>query len=360
MKYGMDLTELARELMSRKNDNRVHDYLADTRCMVFDADSNGDMISLNNGSSTTMLTLNGVAREQIGQAFDIPSRYYDRMQKDNPELLAMTINSWFNKEPKRRLVRSLDGTARAFLSDKYRVIDNDQIAEAVLPIISSIPGMVIESCNLTDEKMYIKCVNPRLTAEVTPGDIVQSGIIVSNSEVGRGCLCIQPLVYRLVCKNGMVVNDAATRKYHVGRGNQANEDFSMYTDATIEADTRALIMKVQDTVRSVSEQVRFDNVVEKMRLAKQAEITTHNIPAMVELAGKEFKYTQNEGQSILDYLVRGGDLTMYGMANAVTRAAQDVDSYDRSTVMESIGYNILTMANAKWKQLNAMSAVYAS
>ena len=153
MKYGMDLTELARELMSRKTDNRVHDYLADTRCMVFDADSNGDMISLNNGNTTTMLTLNGVAREQIGQAFDIPSRYYDRMQKDNPELLAMTINSWFNKEPKRRLVRSLDGTARAFLSDKYRVIDNDQIAEAVLPIISSIPGMVIESCNLTDEKM---------------------------------------------------------------------------------------------------------------------------------------------------------------------------------------------------------------
>ena len=58
--------------------------------------------------------------------------------------------------------------------------------------------------------MYIKVVNKRLEAEVVPGDIVQSGVIISNSEVGLGSVNIQPLVYRLVCSNGMVVNDAQT------------------------------------------------------------------------------------------------------------------------------------------------------
>ena len=71
--------------------------------------------------------------------------------------------------------------------------------------------MHFESCQLTDSRMYIKVVNTRLEAEVVPGDIVQSGIIISNSEVGLGSVSIQPLVYRLVCSNGMVVNDAQTR-----------------------------------------------------------------------------------------------------------------------------------------------------
>ena len=44
--------------------------------------------------------------------------------------------------------------------------------------------MHFESCQLTESRMYIKVVNTRLQAEVSPGDIVQSGIIISNSEVG--------------------------------------------------------------------------------------------------------------------------------------------------------------------------------
>ena len=71
--------------------------------------------------------------------------------------------------------------------------------------------------------MYIKAVNPRLQAEVSPGDIVQAGVIISNSEVGLGSVSIQPLIYRLVCSNGMVVNEAAARRNHVGRVTDSGE-----------------------------------------------------------------------------------------------------------------------------------------
>ena len=60
--------------------------------------------------------------------------------------------------------------------------------------------------------MYIKVVNPRLQADVVPGDVVQAGVIISNSETGLGSVTIQPLIYRLVCSNGMVINDAKTRR----------------------------------------------------------------------------------------------------------------------------------------------------
>ena len=362
MKYGRKLDELAMELMRRQESAK--DFIADTRLMHFDADANGAMLSLNNGSGTTMIFgINEIAHDQIGDALGIPDKYYDKMRKDNPSLLAQNVNSWLQIEPKERMVRTLTSETegnrfvRAFLSKQYRRIDNFEVAQTVLPIIADMPEARVESCDITDSKMYIKVVNPRLTTEVTPGDIVQSGILISNSEVGTGSLTVQPLVYRLVCKNGMVVNDAATKRRHVGRGNVAGEDFSVYTDETMKLDDMALMAKVRDTVRAVVDQTRFDKVVNLMRQAKDAKIVTTNIPQMVELAGTEFKFTKPEGQGILDYLIRGGDLTLYGMANAVTRYAQDVESYDRSTAMEEIGYNILGMSAAKWNRLNAVSAV---
>jgi len=254
------------------------------------------------------------------------------------------------------MVRTLDGTARAFLSDKYRIIDNYEVADAVLPILSQIDGARIESCEITDQRMYIKVVNPRLQTEVVPGDIVQSGILISNSEVGMGSMAIQPLVYRLVCTNGMVVNDAATRKYHIGRGNQAGEDYRLYSNETLAADSKALMLKVRDTVKAAVDQVRFEKVVQMMRDAKDAKITTKEIPKMVELTAQDYGFTKQESSGILDHLIHGGDFTLYGLANAVTRAAQDVESYDRSTDMESVGYTILNMSRERWNKLNAVEA----
>lgn len=359
MKYGRSLTELAMEI--ERQNKAKHDYLLDTRNMMMDADAENTMISIKNDKTgeTIILGVNEVAHNQIGANLGIPSKYYDKMRHENPELLAQNVNSWFQKDPKRRMVRTLDGITRAFLSDRYRRIDNAEIASAVLPIIADMPDAKIESCEVTDERMYIKVVNPRLTTEVVPGDIVQSGMMITNSEVGLGSMTIQPLVYRLVCKNGMVVNDAKTRKYHVGRGNEALEDFTLYSDATLMADDRALLMKVQDTVKAVVDQTRFDKVVQMMKQAKDAKIVTANIPAMVELAGTDFGYTKKEGEGILDYLIRGGDLTLYGLANATTRFAQDVPSYDRSTALESVGYSILGMSAAQWNKLNAAERVAA-
>ena len=54
---------------------------------------------------------------------------------------------------------------------------------------------------------------------------------------------------------------------------------------------------------------------------------------------------------MLDHLIRDGEFSLYGLANAVTRAAQDVDSYDRSTAMESIGYTMLGMSRTAWNRL---------
>ena len=356
MKFGKTLTEMAIELDRQRKVKK--DYLIDTRNLVLDPVNNGFQMTLNGDGQNIILGVNEVAHEQIGSHTGIPARYYDKMRRENPELLATNVNSWFRKDPDNRMVRSLDGTMRAFLSDRYRRIDNFEVAETVLPVIADMEDARVESCEVTDNRMYLKVVNPRLQTEVSVGDIVQSGILITNSEVGRGCLNIQPLVYRLVCSNGMVVNDGVRmRKYHVGRSGMYGlmDDYSVFSDETLLADDRALMLKVRDTVKAAVDEVRFRKVVKMMQEAKDAKITTTNIPKMVELVGSDFHLGKGEQDGILNHLIRDGEFSLYGLSNAVTRTAQDVESYDRSTDMEAIGYSILGMSRDSWNRLNSVA-----
>lgn len=350
MKTGKTLQELAIELDRQQGAKK--DLIVDTGALGMDAREDGISISVLGGSVNSRYGIGEIAHRQIGQYLKIPAVYYDRMRKEYPQLLALNVNGWFaHTEGERRMLRTMDGTARALLSDRYRRIDNFEVAGAVLPIISGMDGASVESCELTESRMYLKVVNPRVTAEVRKGDIVQTGIIISNSEVGMGSVSVSPLIYRLVCSNGMIAQDGAVRKYHVGHSNESGEDFSIYRNETIEADDRAFLMKLEDSVKAAVDQTRFSLIVDKLREAAQAKMEAKTVPQVVELASKEYGITEAEGKGILGHLIAGGDLSLYGLANAVTRQAQDVESYDRSTELEATGYKIITMAPALWRNL---------
>lgn len=349
MKTGRNLMELAAEIERRNNAKR--DFIVDTHSLEMTlTDDLSPQLTL---SDKGAFGINETAHRQIGEQLEIPSKYYGKMLEKNPGLLATNVNGWFRQEPKKRMLRTLDGTARAFLSDRYRRIDNYAVASAVLPIIGEISDARVESCELTDDHMYIKVINPRLTEEVTPGDIVQAGMVISNSEVGLGSVSVLPLVYRLVCTNGMIVNEAGKRKYHAGRRiNTIEDNFELYRDETVRADDRAFLMKVQDIVHTAVDEAKFAYVVGKLRDAKDAKLEPDKVQSVVELTGKKYDIRDNEKEGILGYLIKGGDLSLYGLANAITRKSQDMDSYERATQLEGIGYEVITMEPSMWREIN--------
>ncbi len=172
----------------------------------------------------------------------------------------------------------------------------------------------------------------------------------SNSEVGLGSVTVMPLVYRLVCLNGMIVNDLGQRKYHVGRENE--EAWEIFRDETMRADDAAFMMKLGDIVRTAVDEARFAQVVDRLRESAGVKLTG-DVPTVVELAAKEYGFNQTEQSGILRHLIEGGDLSLYGLSNAVTRASQDVDSYDRATELEAAGWTMVTMAPQLWNALNS-------
>ncbi|MBR5089549.1 MAG: DUF932 domain-containing protein [Ruminiclostridium sp.] len=351
MKEGRTLQQLAVEI--KRQQAVAKDFLADTGALTMETDSSTTRLTIGNGGD---FGITDIAHGQIGEYLQIPGKYYEKMRSESPKLLATNVNHWLHQVPQteapvQKMVRTLDGNVRAFLSNRYRRIDNVQVAETVLPIISTMQGAEVKSCELTERKMYLKVVNPRLTTEIRKGDVVQAGIVISNSEVGMGSVSVSPLIYRMVCSNGMIAQDGNVRKYHIGRVNEADYDMGIFRDDTIAADDAAFMMKVRDAVYAAVEQAIFEQIVSKMREATEAKIDNGAmVPKVIELTSKDYSITQSESEGVLGHLIEGGDLTLYGVSNAITRYAQDVKSYDRSTELEAIGFKVLTMPKKRWFQ----------
>lgn len=346
MKTGRSLQELARELDRQHNAKR--DFVVGTQSM--DMTETAHLFRLLPENEPEMaFGMSDLFHRQMGASLGIPAKYYDKMREEQPELLAHNVNWWFEHEPNKHTIRTLDGTARAFLSDRYRRIDHYDIAKATLPVIGEMPDARVVSCEVTENRMYIKVVNPRLEAEVQKGDIVQAGIVISNSEVGLGSVSVMPLAYRLVCLNGMIVGDYGKRRYHIGH--VLEESWELYSDATLEADDVAFMMKLADIVRTTVDETKFAMVVDKLKEAAMVRIIAH-VPQVVELTAKQYGFTKQEETDILQHLITGSDLSLYGLSSAVTRAAHDVPDYDRATALEGAGWQIATMPTEMWAAIN--------
>ena len=350
MKSGRTLQDLAIELDRQVQAKR--DFVVNTTAMMMEDDAKVFSITKPPESgihNVDAFSMTGLFHRQLGASLEIPEKYYDKMRIESPALLAWNVDWWLKQYDTTHMIRTLDGTARAFLSNRYRRIDNYEIAQSVLPVFAEMPDARVESCEVTENRMYIKVVNRRLEAQVTPGDIVQAGVVVSNSEVGLGSVSVVPLVYRLVCSNGMIVNDLSERKHHIGRAN--NEAWELFSDTTLKADDNAFMLKLADIVRAAVDGARFAMVVDKLRKATEAPLTGQ-IASVVELTAKQYRFTQPEQNSIMQHLITGGDLSLYGLSNAVTLASQNVNNYDRATALESAGWKIATMPRSAWATLN--------
>lgn len=346
--------EIARQAAAKK------DYIAATHVLELLADEKGKAslrigAGMNRPSVTYRLT--DVANAQIAERLKIPGAYYNRMLDEAPALLAQNVNHWFTCKSERRLIRTLDGKARAFLSDRYRRIDHDEMLEAILPVFDTRTDLSVKSCGITEAAAYIKLTTPKLEGEVRKGDVVQAGIMISNSEVGMGCYRFEPFLNRLICENGMIATISGgelytLKRYHVGRqlgkGQEAVAELENDQPGVI----RALLFEVRDQIYKILNGEVFKNTLELMRASTRRPITGSPAAAVAALA-KIYYLSATEKSGILGQMTEtdGGELTQYGLLNAVTRQSKMAESYDRATELERLGGNIITLKPHEWRAI---------
>lgn len=345
MKTGLSLVEMAQKIQGLAE--LKHDLIVPTTQAAVEIVNEKPSIIVPGDNNTFPIL--PIAHRQIGQYTKIPADYYDRMLADEPALLANNINAWFKRFPvgDKRMLRTLGGDARAWLSNSYQRIEHEEIAQAALPIIMNLPQVQIVSCEVTERRLYIHWVVPTIQGEVKVGDVVQAGGILSNSETGFGAVSVSGLTWRLRCLNGMKTSDAF-RKAHLGA--KQDELEQVWKDDTRKADDRAVLLKVRDMVTSICDETRFRAHLAKLQGLTEGEVK-HDPAKSVEVLAKKIGATESEKGGILRSLATGGDLSRWGIVNAVTHQAHSAASYDRAVEFESIGGKLVDLPATEWREI---------
>jgi hypothetical protein len=155
------------------------------------------------------------------------------------------------------------------------------------------------------------------------------------------------------CSNLATFGERSVRKYHVGKKHEiAGEDtYSLLSDATRSLTDKATWAQIGDVVRAAFDRAKFDSLCNKIAETQEQKIESDDIVKVVQLSSKRFGFVESEGNSVLKHLIEGGDLSRYGLYNAVTRAAADLPDYDRASEFERIGGQIIDLPATEWKQL---------
>lgn len=369
MKTGLAFDELISTV--EKQELAKRDFRVPTSRIRISAENGVAIASINGISDADHLSVGNHARRQVEGFVGVPGRFADHLLVDHPDLYERVVGDLISRSTKGdRLVRVLDERMRAFLSPSYRIRDNVELLSIVLPALKRLEGdglrVDMRSTNVSERKMYIKCTfagrEKNLADYVESGnhtatdDIVRSGFVISNSEIGCGRTEVKGFVERLVCKNGLIVPSWTLRQAHIGRRiEDSDEAREIFSDEAREADDRAFMLKFRDAVLALANESRFDRVLREMVQARGDTVKPSSSPDVIEEVTKRFSLMDRERDLVLDHMMQEGDYSRWGLINAITRSAEDVEDYDRATELEELGGKILQTDRKTWEALSLSS-----
>jgi len=340
-------------------DARKHDVIADTRSMSIVTPEKGDedtrvKLLLDGQGGLSEYALTDHALGQVATDLGVPKRYFDRMRDDAPDLFKTNLHHWMYNEPKARMVRGLtneDGpmTGRAWMSDKFRRLDNMEIARTLLPEFDSLGTNVeFHQAAVTESKLYIRATFPAIERDVKKvGDTVRWGVEIKNSEIGAGTLTISGFMLVLVCTNGMTTTKALNAR-HVGK----REGEGILSNEALAADDVAFWLAARDTLRHTCSETTFAEICD--RLDGLSEVQVVSPVAATQVLATEYGLTEEEQEAVMLSLAadpNGIGKGQWGALNAITAVAQTVESFDRQADLEGIGWQVANMSDRAWEKV---------
>jgi hypothetical protein len=326
--------------------------------------------------------VNGVYRptavfdEGLADKLALPTRYLRRLRDEGrSHLLDENVNEllhgWTDPtgetqgtpDARTFLVRALrsdstrEGVARALLSDSYKPIENLDVLLAMLDGMrkAGLDADVIDKCDLTDRRMYVRVVakeiqalapallrnykSPFSGAQGADNPTVFAGFVLSNSETGGGAFTVTPRLVIEVCSNGMTMTKDALRSVHLGSKLETGR--INWSAETQEANLTLIAAKARDAVTTFLNTDYMERVIREVE--SQADEKVTEPVDFIEKLSVKLAYGKEQAAGILDHFIRGGDTTRGGVMNAITSAAQEVGDADKAMAMEGRALEALTL-----------------
>ena len=335
MKKGHDIRNVVQQI--NKDVKSKKDYIVTLNALEVTT-SNNTYPNLEFTDAPDQYSLTDHSMNQLCGKLEIGTQYLRKCLPVSQELVAHNLNFWIkNTKSKELMVRTIErdsdelpNIARAVCSNRYKRIDNDVVVTHSLNKLMDL-GLDIKYINYDRDTLNVTAINPKVEGEVSEGDVVQSGVTITNSEIGSGSLIIQPFIYRLVCTNGMVAPRYLNRFYskHVGK---------IIIDPSQDDQYITIIEKMKKQIDLVNDNEVWKESFQKLKDSTKQTINSHQI---VELAKKQ-GVTESERAQIFERLNHYvGDTfttTKYDLANAITNLGNDEEKSDqRSRFFQELG-----------------------
>ena len=300
----------------------------------------------------------------------MPTRFFDALMEERPNRLADLVNGLHADDPKKRLVRCLDNEIRAWLSNSYRVLDNLDIAFTCMEEAQKKNAQVFEA-DLSDRRMRIKfttqdvwdkidvtqrsgpqggwfagaignrdlmgktIMGARIREELPGGPgTIHPVVTALNSETGHGGFHIRIGLLLGMCFNVATLETVVSR-VHLGE----RLDEGMFSQETISAESKAIMLKARDAVRAAFDQNKFAAMVAKAKAAQADKLEAPG--AAIDNIIATGAVNEEQREALLMYFHRDYDPTRFGLAQAVSRLAQDLDDPDDAGELENLAGKII-------------------
>ena len=272
--------------------------------------------------------------DQIAEKLEIPLKYYHKMEEETPELLTENVNTWLRRNNKDVFLRGLDESARAFLSDRYRVIDHLDVLMCALNELQA-HSAEIEDCYLSETELNIKIKSPNLRDFVRhKDDLMIGGIFLTNSETGHKALRVEPRLFRVKCSNGLIIEEMVTREIHIGNGDDAFDEI--------------IYLSLRRSIRELFS--KFGEIIQALR--ESSEIKIKNPQKMINNVVEHYRLSEAQRDNILMAFGAEPEYDKYGIANALTLAAQKETTWERSVEMERIAGHLIVLPIEEFKAMD--------
>jgi hypothetical protein len=219
---------------------------------------------------------------------------------------------------------------RAIMSDRYKRIDSDVVANSCLSKLMDM-NAELKYSSYDGDNMNITAVLPKLEGEVVEGDLVQGGITITNSEIGHGSLIVKPFIYRLVCTNGMVAPEYLNQFYakHVGK---------MIIDLDNDDQWKTIVDKMGQQLELISNPELFQENIDKLKQATEEKINSHQVEVLAKKHGLSDDERAGVFERLNHYVGETFVTSKYDVANAITNIANDESKSDeRARFLQELG-----------------------
>ena len=364
------VTELERQRKSRI------DFVADVRHLSIEANGGIKVIPATAQAFEWMpegpMMMKRAAYHQLAERTSppMPTRFFDALMEERPNRLADLVNGLHADDPKKRLVRCLDNEIRAWLSNSYRVLDNLDIAFTCMEEAQKKNAQVFEA-DLSDRRMRIKfttqdvwdkidvtqrsgpqggwfagaignrdlmgktIMGARIREELPGGPgTIHPVVTALNSETGHGGFHIRIGLLLGMCFNVATLETVVSR---VHLGERLEE--GMFSQETISAESKAIMLKARDAVRAAFDQNKFAAMVAKAKAAQADKLEAPG--AAIDNIIATGAVNEEQREALLMYFHRDYDPTRFGLAQAVSRLAQDLDEPDDAGELENLAGKII-------------------